>query len=358
MQKPGPTPSGKSSGAEHARVVEVVREGDDLVLDLANHSSSKGIAHGYTIPADLTIIDFTNNRLKVIENLTHLTCLKRLSFRQNLLERIEGLGDALSTLTELDFHANSIEQIQNIAGRFPNLTHLDLSFNSIRGIEGLEHLPCLRELYLEQNKLHRIENLQSLTSLTLLELGGNRIREIEGLSSLVQLRSLYLGKNKLDHIKELEGLTRLELLSLQSNRLTRLCGLERLTSLTELYVGSNGLTAIEGLNTLTRLRVLDLSMNQIKRLQNLEPLHALEEFWLNSNGLSDFRDLELLRNATRLNTIYLEANPLQQDSQYANKILATLSGITQLDALPVSNPPIARLLRGKVGAITTPAAKK
>ncbi len=35
--------------------VEVVREGDDLILDLANHSSSKGIGTGYTIPPDVTV---------------------------------------------------------------------------------------------------------------------------------------------------------------------------------------------------------------------------------------------------------------------------------------------------------------
>lgn len=39
---------------EHGRV-EVVQEGDDLILDLANHSSSKGIAVGYTIPPELTV---------------------------------------------------------------------------------------------------------------------------------------------------------------------------------------------------------------------------------------------------------------------------------------------------------------
>ncbi len=84
--------------------------------------------------------------------------------------------------------------------------------------------------------------------------------------------------------------------------------------------------------------------------------------------------------STPLNTIYLEGNPLARDNQYSNRVLATLSGyvadyvhifmlllnsssnsnssslsITQLDALPISNPLIARLLRGKVEATPTGA---
>lgn len=53
---------------------------------------------------------------------------------------------------------------------------LDLSFNLIRGIENLEQLVHLRDLYLANNKITEIRNLGNLAGLRLLELGSNRIR--------------------------------------------------------------------------------------------------------------------------------------------------------------------------------------
>ena len=56
------------------------------------------------------------------------------------------------------------------------LTSLDLSFNRVKHIRNLDCLTKLRELYLVQNKISKIEGLEHLQSLTCLELGANRIR--------------------------------------------------------------------------------------------------------------------------------------------------------------------------------------
>ena len=53
---------------------------------------------------------------------------------------------------------------------------LDMSFNRIRVVEKLNPLVNLRELFLIQNKISRIEGLDCLRNLTMLELGSNRIR--------------------------------------------------------------------------------------------------------------------------------------------------------------------------------------
>jgi len=52
-----------------------------------------------------------------------------------------------------------------------------------------------------QNKISKIEGLDSLTRLTSLELGANRIREIENLDALINLKELWLGKNKITELK-------------------------------------------------------------------------------------------------------------------------------------------------------------
>lgn len=92
----------------------------------------------------------------------------------------------------------------------------------------------------------------------------------------------------------------------------------------------------------TQLRVLDLAANKISRLQRLETLANIEELWMNSNQLSNFAELDTLKSCTKLQTLYLEHNPLAQDPQYVNKVRVAIAGITQLDALPITAPPIWR----------------
>ena len=51
-----------------------------------------------------------------------------------------------------------------------------MSFNNIKAIKGLCTLVKLEKLYLINNKIKKIENLDYLACLTMLELGDNRIR--------------------------------------------------------------------------------------------------------------------------------------------------------------------------------------
>ncbi len=53
---------------------------------------------------------------------------------------------------------------------------LDLSYNQIRVIQGLEECRQLKRLFLQNNKITKIENLQHFPDLEMLELGANRIR--------------------------------------------------------------------------------------------------------------------------------------------------------------------------------------
>ena len=59
---------------------------------------------------------------------------------------------------------------------FENLTSLDLSFNKIKHIKNIAHLVKLTDLYFVQNKISRIEGVETFTALRNLELGANRIR--------------------------------------------------------------------------------------------------------------------------------------------------------------------------------------
>ena len=52
----------------------------------------------------------------------------------------------------------------------------------------------------------------------MLELGDNKIRKVENMETLTNLNELYLGKNKINKIENLEKLKNLKILSIQANR--------------------------------------------------------------------------------------------------------------------------------------------
>jgi protein phosphatase 1 regulatory subunit 7 len=262
--------------------------------------------------------------------------LEKLCLRQNAISKIEGLP---TTLLELDLYDNSIGHMDGLSAQ-TKLQMLDLSFNRIKHIKQLDPLgSSLKLLYLVQNKISRIEHLESLVNLTMLELGANKIREIEGLQQLKMLEELWLGKNKITSLAGgcLAGLPKLRLLSIQSNRLTSLDGIEEVAeTLEELYVAQNGLLNLRPLSTLKKLQVLDISGNRIEHLTDLAHLTDLRELWASTNQLSSFDEIERECKALpNLETVYFEGNPLQRQNPttYRNKIkLSVGPQIKQIDA--------------------------
>eukprot|EP00958_Prasinococcus_capsulatus_P024836 scaffold3969_cov363-Prasinococcus_capsulatus_cf.AAC.4 len=144
----------------------------------------------------------------------------------------------------------------------------------------------LRELFLCNNRVRRVEGLEQHGSLQMLELGSNRIREIEvgtilfdplplalsaqGMEHLGELLELWIGRNKLSKVSGLENLRKLRKLSFQSNRLLSLEGLDSLTELREFYCSHNGIRKIEGLTANREMEILDLSNNEIEKIENIE----------------------------------------------------------------------------------------
>lgn len=53
---------------------------------------------------------------------------------------------------------------------------------------------------------------------------------------------------------------------------------------------------------------------------------------MNDNQIDNWADLDELKNAKSLETVYLERNPLQKDPQYRRKIMLALPTVRQIDA--------------------------
>ncbi|XP_068025555.1 protein phosphatase 1 regulatory subunit 7-like, partial [Melanerpes formicivorus] len=155
---------------------------------------------------------------------------------------------------------------------------------------------------------------------------------IENIDTLATLDSLFLGKNKITKLQNLDALTSLTVLSVQNNRLTKIEGLQSLVNLRELYLSHNGIEVIEGLENNNKLTMLDIASNRIKRIENISHLTELQEFWMNDNLVESWSDLDELKGAKNLETVYLERNPLQKDPQYRRKIMLALPTVRQIDA--------------------------
>ncbi|XP_033085408.1 protein phosphatase 1 regulatory subunit 7 isoform X8 [Trachypithecus francoisi] len=159
-----------------------------------------------------------------------------------------------------------------------------------------------------------------------------KVKAIENIDTLTNLESLFLGKNKITKLQNLDALTNLTVLSMQSNRLTKIEGLQNLVNLRELYLSHNGIEVIEGLENNNKLTMLDIASNRIKKIENISHLTELQEFWMNDNLLESWSDLDELKGARSLETVYLERNPLQKDPQYRRKVMLALPSVRQIDA--------------------------
>lgn len=129
----------------------------------------------------------------------------------------------------------------------------------------------------------------------------------------------------------------LECLSLQCNRVVRIENLSELINLSELYLSENGIEIIEGLEKNTNLETLDLAKNRIKKIENVNQLRNMQEFWINDNQIDDWKCLDNLKDNEKLETVYLERNPIAADVQYRKKVMLAIPWLQKIDAT-LSNP--------------------
>uniref|UniRef100_H3AL25 Protein phosphatase 1 regulatory subunit 7 n=1 Tax=Latimeria chalumnae TaxID=7897 RepID=H3AL25_LATCH len=270
-------------------------------------------------------IDLNHMRIGKIEGFEVLKKAKTVCLRQNLIKKIENLEE-LKALRELDLYDNEIKKVENLEA-LEELELLDFFFGGGKNFTG-NFIVQLKSLDLLSRKPQSLTKLLKSSKLTSVQLA----KVIENIDTLTKLDSLFLGNNKIPKLQNLDGLTNLTVLSIQSNRITKIEGLQSLLNLRELYISHNGIEVIEGLESNKKLTTLDIAANKVKKIENISHLTELEEFWMNDNLIENWSDLDELKNAKKLETVYLERNPLQKDPQYRRKIMLALPSVRQIDA--------------------------
>ncbi|KAI3910884.1 hypothetical protein MKW98_022571 [Papaver atlanticum] len=320
----------------HGTPVEEEEENSDLVLDLTSYQLHD--LQGIDFPSSLIELDLTANRLSTIDSrIGLLSQLKKLSFRQNLLEdvAVEPISqwNEISQLQELVFRDNKLTKIPDVS-IFKSLLVFDVSFNEILSLTGISKVSStLKELYVSKNEVTKMEELSHLHDLQILELGSNRLRVMENLDTLTNLQELWLGRNRIRTVN-LCGLKCIKKISLQSNRLTSMAGFQECVALEELYLSHNGISKMEGLSMLVNLRVLDVSSNKLTAVEDIENLTKLEDLWLNDNQVSSLEGFELAvaGSKEKLTTIYLEHNPCASSPNYSAFLRQIFPNVEQIDS--------------------------
>ncbi|DAZ99913.1 TPA: hypothetical protein N0F65_011836 [Lagenidium giganteum] len=142
-------------------------------------------------------------------------------------------------LRNLTMINTKLTRIANLHPVRDSLLHLCLANQAITTMEGLD-LPNLRQLYLQQNRIDRIEGLSSCRKLQKLWLYGNRISLVENLSCCSDLRELWLQDNQIRSLDSngsgLDDLVNLHALHLAKNRIRNIDEFQHFRKLVNLRV--------------------------------------------------------------------------------------------------------------------------
>jgi len=262
-------------------------------------------------------LELNHQHLRKLQGLDGLINLRRASFCDNALTRLEGLERCVA-LEELSLEDNRITKLENLSG-LKRLTKLDLGKNRITQVEGLEALSQLSQLSLEDNDICSLAPLARLLSLMELYIGNNRLialKEVQGLKELPKLIILDLAGNPLCEVDEYRSYTIYQLRKLKvldgvgiesteqsvakerfAGRLTVEVLVEKLghsfwQHVRELDLSRSKLRELDALHAdgFSNLRELNLDGNLIASLHGLPRLPGLTVLRLNNNLVSTSAD--------------------------------------------------------------------
>lgn len=204
------------------------------------------------------------------------------------------------------------------------LTHLYLENKGIDEVgDDISLCRNLSVLYLYDNHLTQVPNLNQNQHLTMLYLQNNNISRVEGLSHLTRLTKLYLGGNAITVIEGLEKLDRLQELHVEN---------QTLPPGEKLLFDPRSIKAISN-----SLKVLNVSGNNLDSIKDLECLNQLTHFLAIDNQLNDMKELaNVFGRWYFLNRLDLMGNPLCHKAKYRDRVIVMAKQLDTLDGKEIS----------------------
>lgn len=287
---------------------------------------------------NLQYLDVSGNELESLECFSSLVHLRSLKANNNRITNIDGVLD-LDGLLDLQLSGNELMTVDLESAELSRLRSLDLSNNQLSEVKNLASLPALEELDLSGNALEQFQTdgdlalielrlahnglavieLKHMPMLKYLDLDNNRIKDVQGLSSAYNLAFLSLREqSEPSQIVDLVLSTSNECrtIRLSSNPVangTLKLPLLPQNNLRELEIAACGIAELpEGFGaSFPNCRYLNVNFNAIKDIAPLRRMVHLKHLLLAKNRVKKLRRTCLvLSRLGSLEQVDLRDNPL------------------------------------------------
>lgn len=220
---------------------------------------------------ELEILDLSFNNIRHVSRVSHLPRCHTLYLVQNKIAHIRptDLQPPIAwSLRSLELGGNRLRSLENLS-HLTNLEELWVGKNKITSLQGIAPLTKLRVLSIQSNRLTKLEGLETLTALEELYLSHNGIEKLENLEHNTQLTTLDFCANQVTTIEHVRHLSRLsqfwanDNLIADLNRLDAHLGPQYMPHLDTVYLEGNPGQKSEGANY---RRKVQLALPQIAQL--------------------------------------------------------------------------------------------
>ncbi|EMS59372.1 Protein phosphatase 1 regulatory subunit 7 [Triticum urartu] len=257
-------------------------------------------------------------------------------------------------------HTRKSSEPVSCLGSFKNLERLDLGHNCLVTLEGLSACTNLKWLSVIENKLVSLKGAEVLSKLQgriLAQFMNHNAREFF-LSLLVQV--LNAGKNKLTRIDEVKSMTSLGALILNDNNITSICKLDPHHQLNTLVLSKNPVITFgdalvnaksikkismshceiesigSSLAACVELKELRLAHNKITTIpSDLAKNTKILNLDLGNNLIERESDLKVLSELRYLRNLNLQGNPIAEKGTLAKKVMKIVPNLRIFNAKPI-----------------------
>lgn len=234
---------------------------------VANHISllartGNGLSHAFTK------LEIHGQGITNLDLLEHYPHLRYLDLSDNSLNEIDSLS-SLEYLLSIDLHGNKLKSIPAALDKRKYLQQANFAKNDIMKIE-VVNWPMLGWLNLSENRLTQLK-LEEFGELLHLEARANKLKHT-GKINAPKIQRLYLAQNQIEKIIELEDKYSLLLIHLRDNQISDLSGFsERMKSLSYINLRGNLVASFDEVGKLAilpTLKALILQECPITQLSN------------------------------------------------------------------------------------------
>jgi internalin A len=250
---------------------------------------------------------------------------------------------------------------------FKNLRMLIISDLIIKDFSAITILNKINYLEIKDTKCHKIDFIETLTSLTSIVLTNvelmhfswieqckklnkivlvcNNISDIKPLRRLEELKEANFSGNQIENIEDVDIPSSLEKLVLSNNKKLKLNIKNYLPNLKMLYISGCGISDLLFLKYMPNLELLDLGNNPITDFSGLEFSIKLSTLWFSNTGLSNLKQISKLQNIKRLDLANCPIKDFTLLSILINLEYLNISDTSIKDLNPISN--LSKLYRLK-----------